>query len=448
MGDTQKKSGIHYGWIVCICMCIMQAFVVTIMINTASLFATPMSEALGVTKTEWMFWKTLYAISCFIFSPIVGSWLQNKKINFNLLLCCGAAAATGAMLIFAFASTLIAIYVAGFLVGFAQQTLRTNLMSFTASQWFGDKHRGKALGFINSANGIGGMFIPLIVQAIIASQGYVTGYLACAGMLAVATFPFCAFVFKRAPEDKGLKPVGWDPEAEAAKAARESTERGASMKVAMRTAPFWCLMIACFFFAAFGGYKSNIVQMAEEFLGNPDYAAQVGALCLSIISFSDLISNILLGWLFDKFGERVPGIAFALLAPMFMICMLLGKAGAIGFYVAALCFGFQGAWLRNSAPLLIRHIYGPKNFGKIFGTVNSLKNLMGGLSASLFAAFYDFGGGYTGALVCGLVMVGISLVLIFIAYWFDAKDRIGWTDEDYSDDNALKTLGFFGKKTA
>lgn len=446
MGETQKKSGIHYGWIICICMCIMQAFVVTIMINTASLFATPMSEALGVTKTEWMFWKTLYAISCFVFSPIVGAWLQNKKINFNFLLCCGAAAGTGAMLLFAFGTNLIMVYAAGLLVGFAQQTLRTNLMSFMASQWFGDKHRGKALGFINSSNGIGGMFVPLVVQAVIAAYGWSTGYLACAAMLACATFPFCAFVFKRDPADKGLQPVGYDAAEEAAKLARQSTARGASFQVAWRTAPFWCLMIACFFFAAFGGYKSNIVQMAEEFLKDPDYAAQVGALCLSIISFSDLISNILLGWLFDKFGEKVPGIAFACLAPAFMVCMLLGKASAIGFYVAALCYGFQGAWLRNSAPMLVRHIYGPKNFGKIFGTVNSLKNLMGGLSATIFAAFYDFGGGYTGALICGLVMVVGSLILIFIAYWFDSKDRIGWTDENYNDEEAIKTIGFFGKK--
>lgn len=438
MGGSAVKSKIHYGWIVCLCMCLMQAFVVTVLVNTASLFATPMAEALGVTRTSWMVWMTLYAVGCFGFSPVVGSLLQNPKVNFNVLLTAGAVCGLVALLLFAFCQGLWMAYIAAFLIGFTQDVLRTNLMSFTASQWFSGRSRGKALGYINCANGIGGVFVPLVVQMVISTAGVTAGYLVCAAMFGVFTLPFTLFVFKRSPEDKGLKPVGYELEDSSAAKAEDDIKKGVSLKRAMRTFPFWGLMIASFFFAAFGGYKNNIAGMAEEFLAL-EYvanAAMVGATCLSIISISDFVSNILLGWLIDKFGEFVPSLIFLICAPVFMIILLVASGTPYGFYAAALTYGLQGAWLRNSAPLIVRKIYGPKNFGKIFGYVNMFKGLMGGFSSTLFAWFYDFGGGYQGALICGLIMVLGSMALIIAAMIYARKDRLGWRSDNYTE-NAI-----------
>lgn len=433
MEQGTKKRRPHYGWLICTGVSVMQFGVVVLFVTVGSLFALPMSEALGCARSEWMLWMTFYAISYFISSPIWGNLLQNEKIPFRLLMTGGVLIEVVALLLFAFCNALWMAYLAGVLYGFAQVGIRSNLMPNIASNWFSGKVRGTALGIMNGANGIGGMIFPPIIAAIIASYGTTAGYLACAVFLCILCLPWTLFVLDRKPEDRGLAPVGYDPKATGGAYLRDKDHegKGVSTSFAYRTLPFYLLMAATFLLAITGGIKNSMTGIAVEFLDGTQWAAQaamISAFCLSVISASDLVSNLIIGPLMDRFGIYKPMIVFLCMEPIIYLSWIFFGDTPYGLFAGALFYGLHGCVLRDALPLIVRQLYGPKNFSKIFSRIYMWKGLMGGFSASIFAFFYDAAGSYVSGLVFGLATISISALFFFISIKIAKRNPFHWNE--------------------
>lgn len=425
---------IHYGWWICIGVSVMQFGVVVLVITVASLFALPMSEALGCTRSEWMLWMTFYAISYFISSPIWGSLLQNDRINFRFLMTFGVFVEVAALLLFAFCSALWMAYLAGALFGFAQVGIRSNLIPNMASNWFSEKRRGTALGIMNCANGIGGIFFPPIIAVLIENYGTTVGYLACIVFLLIICLPWTLFVLERKPEDKDLAPVGWDSEKSGVEYYVDGThnDKGVCANKALHTLPFYLLSIATFLLAITGGFKNSLTPIAIEFLSGTEWemkATIISAFCLSVISASDLISNLIFGPLVDKIGPHKPMIAFLCIEPLIYLSWIVLGHTPYGLFFGALFYGLHGCVLRNALPLLVRQLYGPMDFSKIFSRIYMWKGLMGGFAAMIFSLFYDFTGSYMGGLFFGLITVSMSAICFFICINIAKRNPYNWNEK-------------------
>ena len=97
------------------------------------------------------------------------------------------------------------------------------------------------------------------------------------------------------------------------------------------------------------------------------------------------------------------------------------KAGALGTHNALVSVGY---------PLLVRNLYGNKDYAKIFSNLMTVNGLMGGFSGTIISFAYQLLGSYHAALVGGMVLVALLGVMIVAACSFIGK--IPWpevTDE-------------------
>lgn len=431
---NQKKF--NKGWLTIIGLMFISLTSWQLTGSIASVFALPVTAAWGISKASFMMWMTIQSLVALVAGPAWGWLISNKKISIKILMLIGVLANGCACFIFAAADGVIYLYIAAVLVGFAQPGINNVAIAYLTSQWVSTRIRGTLLSVVQCCGGVGGFFFPIIVNSVIAGSGWQTAYVVCGVIILVCCVPW-TFFMARSPEDVGMKQIGWKPEDEEneEKKADASLQKGMPASMIFRSWPFWTLLVAAVILACFGGYKSNISGFAEEFLAVTVYAgetAAIAAFCLSMNSVMDLIGNFTLGPLIDRFGLTGPVILWlviAVLCPVFWI--FLGDT-PYGLYAGAFCFGIHGSILKVAVPLIMRKLFGPKNFGKAYGFMAAAKNGISGFAATVIALFFDLTGSYIGALYCGLGIIAIVAILLFIT--IKAIGKYDWENTDYGEE--------------
>ena len=69
----KKQGGIFYGWFLLAAVWLMQAVVVGLFNNCFSQLVVPVTEALGITRTQFSLTSSFAAIAMMVVSPLVGS---------------------------------------------------------------------------------------------------------------------------------------------------------------------------------------------------------------------------------------------------------------------------------------------------------------------------------------------------------------------------------------
>ena len=233
--------------------------------------------------------------------------------------------------------------------------------------------------------------------------------------MAITVLPWTIFVFKRTPEDKGLQPLGYNPNAPIVSDNAE-LKLGISPKAALKSVMFILMFLIIVGFSVGTGFRSNMVAMATEFLEGTIHApnaAMIGAYMLSIGGAADIIGKVTMGWGVDRFGIRKTMIVFA----GFQICAYTIWAlfhQIAGLYIGAFLFGMHSAIIRVGIPLMIRGLFGPANFTKIYGYFTSAKGLSSGLAGTIVALFFDIGGSYQGSIIWGLCLAIMATILTLV----------------------------------
>jgi len=426
---VEKKTTFHRGWIMLIIACIISSTYWQIIGGLSSLFALPVSSALGVSRTEFMLWMTVYAFAYAIGAPFWGNWLQNNKMNFKAVLLFGCACAWVCLLMFAFGTNVWVYWIGGAIVGFGVVGMLTIGRAAIVNLWFTGKRRGTALGVASAFQGVGGLVWAPVVQLVIGAYGFQTGYLFCLAVHVVLHAPLILIFAVRRPEDIGVKQIGYDPNAPEKEAVKQDPKTGMSRNQAMKTIGFWALFITVCVLSFMGGYKNNSSGIAEEFLtGQLVDVAMIGALMISAYSFADLISNLVMGFMIDRLGVRWTSIIFILLTLLAFVFYLVLGATVVGLLVGAVCLGCHVGILRNCVPLLTRELFGSKDFSKNFSIITLGNGYLGGLSSALIALFYDVGGSYVSAIVGGIGIVLVAGVCIVFATSQIGKYK--WPEEE------------------
>ncbi|CDZ98726.1 Monocarboxylate transporter [Phaffia rhodozyma] len=185
-------------------------------------------------------------------------------------------------------------------------------------EWF-VVHRGMANGLIFSGTGLGGLFMPLVLNWILKKWGHETTLRVLAIIFAVFIPPVLPFIKSRYPKSQvvGTRRVNWS---------------------FVRNPAFWMFTAA------------NTLQGLGIFIPSiyiPTFASDLGlttnsgTLCLSLMNAAACFGTILLGWLSDKhlvLGILLSGIGSSLSA-FFVWGFSLSLAPLLTF---SIIFGFLG----------------------------------------------------------------------------------------------------------
>lgn len=419
MAETQTgKKKIHYAWLVFIGCCSCSVGGIAMTLNILGVYMVPMSQRLGCAPGDFALWVTVAALTSIITNPIWGRLLQTA--NINLVTSIGALLFVIATLLQGFVTAVWQSWILGFLIGLAWAPFMVMLTPTLINNWFAPHLRGRYLGFASMFTGFGvfvwSPFFTFIMQTFDLQVCYIIN----AVIMACLLLPFTLFVFKYKPEDKGLKPYGYDPNKSSEDASMQS---GMSASKAMKTVPFW-LIFCMFGLMTFGmGYNNNQPAIAAEFLAGfmePDSLQMFGAMMISVGAVANIVGKITIGWLIDKLGLLKALVIFFIIFLGMPICWAFWHTEA-GMMVGAFCLGTHNALVAVAFPILVRKLFGAKDYAKIYGRLGMANSIVNAIASAAFAYLAQATGTFMSVVMAGFVIVIGAAVFAFVSASFIGK---------------------------
>jgi len=417
-----NKNGIHYAWIIMIGCCFMQAGSLGAILDACGVFFVPICNDLGFTRAELSMYLTFYFITTIIAMPVVGRMIS--KYNINILLSVMFALTAAAVFAMGFYNQPWQWWISGVVFGFCGSFIFVIPTPILIGNWF-HKRKGVALGIAMSFSGIGGAVFSPIFTMLIQTLGWRTAYMIAAVIMAVCVLPFTMFVFKLHPSDKNMLPYGFDPEKaeEAAKADAEQ-KSGVPAKKAFKSFSFWMMFLFCGFAAYFAGFNSHLPGFAISV----GHSAMVGSTLLTAVMVGNCVEKLFIGILNDKLG-----VQFTVHIQLGMIvCGLLlltfGGSNLVLLYLGAFLFGAQNSLYSVSNPLLIRQLFGDKEYPKIFTTARIGTGIIGCLGPVTIAGIFDVTGSFYPTFAVGIGVAIACGIVVILAETF--RKKLQWEDQD------------------
>jgi MFS family permease len=185
-----------------------------------------------------------------------------------------------------------------------------------------------------------------------------------------------------------------------------STERPRSIRRTVRTRRFWILFAGA---AAIGIFDEGVIQAFIPGAVQAGIRAEAAAAALGLQALAYVAGQVAGGWLSDRFGRRVIGLAAAVLVGGGVIAAIGLVASEPGLAIV----GITVHGLGTGATIAVRSaafsdVFGGPNFGTIFGLLAVAYPVGGTLAVYIGAAAYDATGSYAAL---------VPVVLVALAVW-------------------------------
>jgi len=426
MSETITKKKMHYAWLILIGCCFVNAGSMAASISIVGVYLLPVSKAIGVGPGDWMLWMTVCSIVSFIATSFWGQAIQSKSIN--IVTSLSAVLLALAVFMFSFGNSVQWFWIWGGVVGLAMPCIATLTVPTLIGNWFGPKQRGKMLGIAAAFTGVGTFCWAPLFTIILQNFGWSTAYVINACLILVFLLPWTLFIFKFKPEDKGLQPYGYDAELAAQEA--DMMQLGVKRSFALKTAPFWIMIIVILFTSIGMGFNSNQVAIATESLKglmDTSSVALLGASMISVAAVGNICGKIVFGFMQGKVGLKATFVTFIVIF-LVGVGLWVFVPASVALLIGAFLFGTHNALISVGYPLVVRSLYGNKDYPKIFSNLMSVNGLMGGISGTIISFVYQFTGSYQSALLAAMGMFVVIGILIFVVCTFIGK--IPWDKVD------------------
>jgi sugar phosphate permease len=288
------------------------------------------------------------------------------------------------------------------------------------TNWF-VKKRGTAISIKWVFSGLSGVIgLPLIAWMITA-YGWRVACVIGGGTLWVVGLPLVWFFIRsKRPEHYGLLPDGaTSPDEdesdafEAGKAyAADLGEVEFTAKQAMRTAPFWLMIVAYMFHGAL--YPVMNIHCIP-FLTDRGMDLTVAAATMSVYITASIPARFLGGTLIDRM--RIQHMRYALAGSFALQCVgvtlfLFNQESMFVLYTFFILYGIGMGAVMPMTPVLRARYFGRRSFGTIAGWSRALTIPVGVIGPVLAGWIYDTTGSYEIAFQLFAVTLGISVVIM------------------------------------
>lgn len=402
---NQSKSNRH-AWMALAAMCLMCATWTGVTGNTISLFADPMVEALGITRTQFNLGTTTITgitngcISMFLFGKIY------SKIGIKKMMLIGGLIGTLGFVSLGLAQNLAMVLLGGFLFGAGCCFNFGSTLAIVINSWF-KKKNGTYMSLAQTVGSVTGIICSTLYAVLISKVGWRAGFFTTVAICVVATIVI-QLLFKGEAAELGEIPMYADEAGTQGGGAAAEAEDGISFQKSLRTPKYYLLLIlfALIAMVSYGPF-GNMVMIASD-LG---FGNLVGTM-LSVALIASALSLTVCGMIVDKFGTKcMVFIAMILIAGAMVIFWMRPESAAL-MYVSALLLGVGYNACLVPGPIATRELLGSKDYGKKVA-VSTACGLVGiAFGPSVMSAFYDITGSYsTGYLVCiaGCIVCALAI---------------------------------------
>jgi len=263
------------------------------------------------------------------------------------------------------------------------------------AHWF-HRRRGTALAIVSAVGTAGISLAPVVLERLIAHQGWRTAWLIEGLIVWAVVIPIAAFGIRDRPDDVGQHVDGRTPPATTA----TTGPIGVTRAVALRTPYFWVLAGA----VATAGMLTTAVGFHQiSLLTERGLSATAAAANFLPQTVAGLAATLIVGLLIDRRRPRA-----ILIVAMAGLGAALGWAtlvtpgwSAIGFGAA---IGAASSAIRTVETALTPRLFGTAHLGAIRGALTGINVGSTAFGPVAFALVHDATGGYATALLAGAAL--------------------------------------------
>ncbi|MBS4172850.1 MFS transporter [Bacillus sp. FJAT-49736] len=400
----KEKKKIFYGWWIVVVTFLLMTLIYAPIANLVSLFTLPVTKDLGFERSQFMNYFTIMALASMVTGPIAGKLMRKMDVRayLTLFILLGGISFIG----FAISTKLIHFYLFAVLMGAGLAGGAMIPASVLITNWFNEK-RGLCLGIALSGTGFGGVILSPIVNSLIISNGWRSGYLLIGLLIIVVLVPLSIFVIRLNPADKGLLPLG----GASIQSNQKTVLTGTSQRKALQSVSFWSLCLAILV----GGVVVNsmLINLAP-YLSDIGATAETAALLLSLGSAMVIVGKLLVGRVFDKAGLILTVLIIS--AGSIVSFLFIMKANVLVPAILYTIFSGVGATAVTVTPAyLTGALYGEKEYAGKYGVVAIFISLGAAIAPIVSGAVYNINHSYGLLLNVLIILAVVQFVLFFIS---------------------------------
>ena len=392
----KEKKRFSYEWVIVACSFLMIFTVLGFGSTPRKLFMVAVPKALGMEYGPYSLSDTLRYTATAAANLFFGTLAV--RLGARRMIACGFVFLISAMLVFAGAQTLAAIYLGGALLGVGMTLAGTTMGSYVVSLWC-TKHKGTMTGLVLCANGVGGALGMQVLSPIIAKSvfGYRDAYRLTALILLVVGVLIIA-LFRDAPSGAAAAPAG-------KKQPRKVEWEGLTLREALAK-PYFYVAAVCIFLT--GMALQSIVGSDANHMTNAGLDLATAASALSLNAIVLTCSKFLVGFLYDRWGIRKT----TLLCDVAMLVTLLlliginpsasGQMMAYGYaVVSAVALPLETIMI----PLITAELFGRKSYAQMLGIVSAINTAGFSVGPPVINFIFDSLGTYVPVFWTYLIMM-------------------------------------------
>lgn len=447
--STSRHTQNYAYAIVASCIAIM-FFPCAIILTCFGIFITPVTQYFGVPKVSFSLVFSVICLTMMVALPITGRLLKKYSmrtiLTIDTLLCGLAYGAMGLV------QAVWQLYICGIVIGIGLPGLIFLAVPTLIGNWF-SKRVGFFTGLCFAFTGIGGALFNPIGSTLIASgsDGWRMCYFIFAAIILACALPFTFFVVRDKPSDLGLLPMG-SGEKNAAKStvacastsavivtetdvtskaatgtsaktdtatvnahARSNLDDGVSAHKALRMPSFF--MIGAFY--ALITLNQQISQFfpsyAATFAATAPEIAAAGGLIAGAVMVGQAVGKVVLGALNDA-SEKIACFVGVLCGVIGLVLLWLKITTLPVMLLGAALFGVVYAMTTVETPILVRAVFGNKDYTVIYSRIAIVSSLMSAIALVVWSLIVDgSAGGYDILFGLGFVLMLSCLILALFA---------------------------------
>lgn len=394
----EKQSKFHYAWLILIAAVCIQGGIIGVMVNCTGVIFSAIIEDLGFRSGDLSIYYTirafLQAAACGITTKLFLN--KNPKVIMTGLATLGLAGYVGMY----FYTQLWQWYFSGVLVGICMSCVLV-VIPVVLNNWFATKN-GLVIGIAMAASGLAGAVFSPVLSSMIVSMGWrKTAVFNGAVAFLLIVVP-TLLLLVRTPEEKGMKPYGWDQVKNSENTADgPKTEKSYKMPVSM--------FVICAFSLIVAGIMTQFGNQLPMLAQSVGYTIQIGAMVTSCNMVGNVAGKLLIGVMADKIGIFPSVNLTSVVIAISTVMLLFSGANPVMMYAGALLLGLVYSMGTTVPPLVFMEVYGPDEYKVHLSRFQSYNSVVMALASSALPYIYDFTGSFNGALILGFVFAVLPI---------------------------------------
>lgn len=415
VSKTKQGGGFHYAFLIVAACIVITCLPCALVLSCAGIFFTPVSSYFGVPRASFTLYFSIANIAMMLTLPVAGKIMS--KVDLRVVLSACVALCGLGCIGMSLCQAMWQFYVCGAVLGVGVSPLIYLAVPTLINAWC-VKRVGFFVGLCMAFTGIGGVIFNPVGTALINSgaEGWRLGYLVFGIIILVGTLPFTLFVVRSKPEDKGLLPYGYE-EATTADSAADSAkpdQSGVEASVAMKTPAFVALLVFCGIITLNQTIYQFLPSYAQSFQDTMPAIAAASGVIASAAMAGQAIGKVVLGILNDKSAKL--GMLFGIVCGVVgVIVMWLFPSVLALLLVGAFLFGVVYAETTVESPLLVRSVFGSRDYTNIYSRVSMAGSLMSAVAAVFWGVIIDSPGGFPLMFLLGIACMAICVASALFA---------------------------------